>query len=337
MTRLLRRAVLAMVAASAGIVLHGQTTTADNALFDLGGLPAVDRRTDPTSALLLPGDIPGQPPTITLPELPSPPLRPTLPMLPTLPVLPGNRPTPAPPSPDPDAGQPIPPSPDPDADQPTPPSPDPDLGQPIPPSPDPDLGQPIPPIIDPDVGQPIPPIIDPDVGQPIPPSAGPLSPVPNVGTPLGPDDAGSPRRDDAGESGDPEPSTGDATDGDVDALPPPGPADDVTTPATGSTGRGAVATTAAGGATGGATAIDLTGAPQAAVTSGAAAVAPQRLRSSDRTVDLAANDTNASGRGTDAELESPGPETWVPSGGGRQALPLVARLSCWRCSAHCGS
>ena len=44
MTRLIRRAVLAMVAASAGIVLHGQTTTADNALFDLSGLTAAGGR-----------------------------------------------------------------------------------------------------------------------------------------------------------------------------------------------------------------------------------------------------------------------------------------------------
>ena len=322
MTRLIRRAVLAMVAASAGIVLHGQTTTADNALFDLSGLTAPGRGTDPTSAPPLLGDILGLPPTITLPTLPLPALQlplpvlpnlpvPTIPVLPTLPPFPGNRPAPVPPSPDPDVGLPLPPVIDPDVGLPLPPVIDPVVGQPVPPISDP-------PVVDPDVGQPLPPVTDPGASQPVPPIADPPSADPDVGTPPTPDEAGRPPANEPGGSGDPAPSSGDPTA--VDALPPPGPADGVTTPGTGGSNRGTGATTAAGEATGSAAFL----ARHRRRRAGAASDAPHRPRPGDPTVDLVADDTVASGGAVDAEVEGPVAETWVPSGGGGQGLPFAA-------------
>ncbi len=133
MTRLIRRVVLAMVAASAGIVLHGQPTTAENTPIDLDGIDlgigssasisASIRRSSATSSTC--------PPVIRCRPFRCRPLQlrcrcsnaaaaaiPALPV-PALPV-PSNPPAPEPPIPDPDVGEPappitIPPSPVPDA------------------------------------------------------------------------------------------------------------------------------------------------------------------------------------------------------------------------------
>ena len=301
MTRLIRRALIAMVAASAGIVLHGQPTTAGNALFDRGGIdldiadlggidlgnidlgnidlggvdasitvldqPILDLGIDPPAV----GDILDRPPILPLPILPLPGLPlPALP-LPQLPLpappVPDNRPPPVPPMPDPDVGGPVPPS-------------------TVAPSPVPDVVTP-------------PPAIDDDGTAPVPEPAG---------------------------SGTAEPNPGPARETGPDRTAISGVADDVETPATGDGNRDVLTAPVAPLPKGvGVTAAPPAGGPSAAIPAVSSplshdsiVVEPRGPRGTTGAVGESRGDT---------AVEDPPVETtrsWVPTTGATRGLPLVA-------------
>ena len=302
MTRLIRRAVLAMVAASAGIVLHGQTTTAgQRARSTSDGLTAPGRRTDPTAHRRSSATSSACPrpsrcrrsrcrTPVPLPVIPTPASRCSRRSRCSRAI--GRRQyhrAPIPTSASRSHRSSIPASANPSHPSRT-------HRSSIPASADRCR-----------------PVTDPGAGQPVPPIADPPSPDPDVGTPPAPDEAGRPPADEPGGSGDPAPSSGDPTA--VDALPPPGPADGVThhpRPVVATAGPGPPPRRASDGhrrflARRRAAAVD------------AASDAPIGRDHGDPTVDLAADDTVASGGAVDAEVEGPTAETWVPSGGGGRA------------------
>ena len=328
MTRLIRRAVLAMVAASAGIVLHGQTTTADNALLDLGGLTGrPDRPSERTAA---PRRHPRPAPDHHVAGAPvaaaavrcsrcqrSRDSRRSRCSRATGRHQYHRRPIPA--SANPSHRSSIPAS-----------------ANPIPPIIDPGIGRPIHrssiresanPSRRPRSrgGQPIPPVIDPGVGQPIPPIADPPSPGSGCRHPTAAgDDAGSPPGDG------PAPSSGEATP--VDALPPPGPADGVTAPATGSN-RPTGATSAAGGATG-------TGIPGVAAGGGDGWMRPPtRLTARDRCTRPWISSPTTPSRPV-VRVDAEARRRWRPgyrAAVGAKGFPSPRWAPCSRRSARCGS
>jgi hypothetical protein len=149
----MRRAVLAMVATSAGIVLHGQPTAAENAPIDSVDRGAVDLGIDLGIGPPVVGDILDLPPvtlpTISIPVLPIPVITVPAQTVPG-PPIPDSAPAPEPPIADPDGGQPAPPPPPPPITD--PPSSVP--GADAPPAPDPSGSDTAEPITDPVVDVP---------------------------------------------------------------------------------------------------------------------------------------------------------------------------------------